>query len=645
MGNRLDTSALLKESGHLANIGRFGEAGKLILSRLGITAEDAGLLPQAGRKIAYLAATYFAKAGDTRTAVALFTALGERNRAAELLEKVGDLIGAKALRDDRSLGPKKGSQNFQRKVVGGEVVSLFTAQKLESEGKTDQAIRAYFGLRRYADAARLLRASGRIADAAKMYAEGGKAYEAAVCYIELGDTGKGLDNLVRVPRNDPRYRKAALNAVRVAAKLNVLSFELENFLSEFLRTGPKDGKEIEAFFHLSRLYQQHNLLQNAKETLSKILAVQPDNKSAALELEKVEQFSQVSSAVYEKIKAQDASFIEGSRKESLKPSDQLMDLPPLPDLPPVPNITGISLPAVEANTAMPSQGPADPPAAEDMFVVGNVIANRYLLNAEIGRGGMAVVFKAFDQELEEDIAIKVFLQQILDPRLQEESIARFKQELKLSRQLTHQNIIRLYDIGLLKGHRYLTMELLDGGDLESLLGAPLDFGLGLSYLMQACAGLHMAHEIGVVHRDIKPENLFITKGHLLKVMDFGIAKATFKQGLTMEGMTAGTPQYMAPEQISSFSEVTAAADLYSLGLVAYKMFTGTLPFDHDELAKLLMMQLNEPPASPREHNPNIPEDLEKLILRLLEKDPDNRFRNARELAGYLQRIRARYRRG
>jgi tetratricopeptide (TPR) repeat protein len=639
-----------------ANVGRFGDAGRLILSGLGITPEDVGLLSPDGKKLAYLAATYFTKAGDTPMAVEMFVALGERNRAAALLEQSGDLIGARRLRENTSLGhPSAAVRDRQSKAVGGKAVSLFSAQRLEKEGNIDLAIKTYFALKRYSDAARLLRQLGRTAEAADMYAEGGMAYEAAACYLEVEDTGKGLDNLVRVSRNDPRYRKAAQHAARLGVNLNVLSFELENFLAELIRTGPKDAQEEETFLRLSTLYEKQNLLENAKETLTKILKRDPAHKEASKRLEKLERSSRASPAVYEKIKEQDESFMGAKKKASNKPPGQLREMPPLPDLPPVPNITGLTVKESPTKDAVASTmatvySPTHPEVGtpqreEETFEVGRTIQNRYRLDEEIGRGGMAVVFRAHDNELEEDIAIKLFLQQILDPRVQEESIARFKQELKLSRQLTHQNIIRLYDIGLLKGHRYITMELLEGSDLESMLGRPLDFALGLGYLVQAAAGLQAAHDKGVVHRDIKPENLFITTGHLVKVMDFGIAKNTYKQGLTMEGMTAGTPQYMAPEQISAFSEVTASADLYSLGLVAYKMFTGTLPFDHDELGKLMMMQLNETPAPPRDHNPDIPEELERIILKLLEKDPNRRFTSARELAGHLQKLRARYRRG
>ena len=304
-------------------------------------------------------------------------------------------------------------------------------------------------------------------------------------------------------------------------------------------------------------------------------------------------------------------------------------------------------PAVDATLAMPSPVGATETTGGDKaeavdkgeaFAVGNTIAGRYRLDAELGQGGMAIVYRAHDLELEEDIALKVFLQQVLDPKMQEESLGRFKQELKLSRQLTHPNIIRLYDIGLYHGHRYISMELLRGSVLEDLLDKPMEFERGMGYLVQACVGLQAAHDKGVVHRDIKPDNLFVTTEGTVKVMDFGIAKNTAGRGLTIAGMTAGTPEYMAPEQISGFSSVTGAADMYSLGMIAYRMFTGRVAFEHEELTPLLMMHLQVPPKPPRQLNPQIPEELEKTILKLLAKKPEERFRSCNELGRHLTEL-------
>ncbi|MCP4680665.1 MAG: serine/threonine protein kinase [Deltaproteobacteria bacterium] len=645
----------------LANAGKPGDAGKLLLGQLKVKPGQVHTLDTRRRKIAYLAATYMAKSDLKDVAVEIFVELGERDRAADILERAGDLIGAQRIRKKGTSAQQSVNPVAARGMaVGGAAVSKLSAERLEREGKPDLAIKAYFQLKMFGEAGRILRSLGRTAEAANMYAEGGMPFEAAQCYLELGDTGKGLDNLIRVPRSDDRYRAAAGSAVRVACDLNILSFQLEHFLTAFVASGPADESEFDTFYLLSRLYEQHNLLENAREALEKIVVINPGYRDTAVRLEKMKEQTKGSAAAYEKIREQEASF-RGERRIGT-PGPKTIGLPPvpeIPDLPPVPKITGLNVQgdsgpqaaqgvaatmAVVGQDAPPTRAAAPRPSAEQAFVVGNTIAERYLLDSELGRGGMAVVFKARDLELEDDIALKVFLQQVLDPKTQEESLARFKQELKLSRQLNHTNIIRLYDIGLHYGHRYISMELLKGNVMEDLLEEKMDFARGLAYLIQACAGLQAAHDKGVVHRDIKPDNLFVTSEEEVKVMDFGIAKNTYVRGLTMEGMTAGTPEYMAPEQISGFSSVTPAADQYSLGLIAYRMFTGQLAFEHEELTPLLVMHLHEPPRPPSALNPEISPELEKVILKLLAKKPEERFKSCQDLAQHLKRLQSTVRR-
>jgi serine/threonine-protein kinase len=249
---------------------------------------------------------------------------------------------------------------------------------------------------------------------------------------------------------------------------------------------------------------------------------------------------------------------------------------------------------------------------------------------------MADVYKVFDAELGEMVAMKLFTVRN-DPGL----IARFKQEVSLSRKLAHPNVVRLYDIGDHEGFKFLTMELLDGSDLAAMInGRPMDIRRGLNYLVQACMGLAVAHEAGVVHRDIKPDNFFVTKKNdQLKVMDFGIAKGhESAQKLTVAGFVAGTPSYMSPEQINNFAAVDHRTDLYALGVVAFEMFTGHCPFDAPDTMPLLMKHLNEAPPSPRASNPAIPPQLEAVVMRLLEKDPNNRIQTCRDLEAYLRAI-------
>ncbi|OGQ20093.1 MAG: hypothetical protein A2138_24110, partial [Deltaproteobacteria bacterium RBG_16_71_12] len=282
------------------------------------------------------------------------------------------------------------------------------------------------------------------------------------------------------------------------------------------------------------------------------------------------------------------------------------------------------------------------PAAEaavaiaESFAPGVVLAKRYRLDELIGRGGMSLVYRATDLELQDTVALKIFTQPT-----NEDALARFKQEVLLARQLIHRHVVRVYDIGTALGARFLTMELLLGEDMHTKLTQGLSLRDGIDYLTQACAGLEAAHQVGVIHRDIKPENLFVTRENVVKVTDFGIAKATFQKGLTVAGMVVGTPEYMAPEQAHGHMEVTPRADLYSIGVILYFLCTRTLPFRHSELVPLLLMHVNDPPELPRLRNPALHADVEQLVLELLAKDPAARPPSARALGERLIELRLR----
>jgi serine/threonine-protein kinase len=247
---------------------------------------------------------------------------------------------------------------------------------------------------------------------------------------------------------------------------------------------------------------------------------------------------------------------------------------------------------------------------------------------------MATVYQAQDLELSESVALKMFRPMPQD----EEGIARFRQELKVSRRLIHPNITRLYDIGVHQGQRYISMELLLGHSLERLCGTRWPVRRGIDCLVQVCEGLTAAHAQGVIHRDIKPGNLFLTREGIAKIMDFGIARERAAPGVTQAGMIVGTPEYLSPEQISG-AEAGDASDLYALGVVAYEMFTGRKPFVHDDLVPLLQMHLVTPPEPPRRHAPQLPAALETVILTLLRKDPRDRYPSARAAAEALIAIR------
>ena len=272
--------------------------------------------------------------------------------------------------------------------------------------------------------------------------------------------------------------------------------------------------------------------------------------------------------------------------------------------------------------------------------VGSTLSNRYRLDALLGEGGTAAVFKAFDLEINQDVALKIFRPST--PAESEQLLARFKLELALSRQLAHPNVIRLFDLGSHEGWRFLTMELLEGRDLAQVLGdpgKPLPLLEGLVLLEQFCDALQFVHEQGVVHRDIKPQNVFITTAGQVKLMDFGIAKKQQSGGVTVAGMVLGTPSFISPEQIKSFSKVGHTSDIYSLGATAYAVFTGSPPFTHPELLGLLMAHAHEQPRPMRDLNPGVPAELDAIILRMLEKDPAKRPQTAGEVGEALRALR------
>jgi hypothetical protein len=274
---------------------------------------------------------------------------------------------------------------------------------------------------------------------------------------------------------------------------------------------------------------------------------------------------------------------------------------------------------------------------ESAYEPGLVIAGRYELGPIIGRGGMARVFRAQDLELGAPIAVKVF-DRMDDPTL----LQRFKQELLLSRQISHPNVLRIFDIGTHAEQKYLTMELLVGQDLKERLASPIALSESLDLLIQVCRGLEAAHAAGVVHRDIKPQNLFLTGARVVKIMDFGIARLQQASRLTNPGTGVGTPEYMAPEQIKDSHGVSAATDLYALGVTAYRMCTGRVPFQDKNLALLLKKQLQDEPPPPRSINPRLPPQLEQIIVKLLAKDPAARYQSAGTVGEALLAVRARF---
>jgi serine/threonine-protein kinase len=278
-----------------------------------------------------------------------------------------------------------------------------------------------------------------------------------------------------------------------------------------------------------------------------------------------------------------------------------------------------------------------PAVADASLKDGDRFADRYEIRAAIGAGGMGSVYRAFDRELEEDVAIKMLKPALMTDRT---LVERFKQEIRLARRISHPNVVRTHDLGEWNGMYYLTMELVEGITVRDLIDSRGQLGVSAALAIgtQVAQALTVAHEQGVIHRDVKPQNLLLDASGVLKVMDFGVARLTEgKSTLTEVGLAVGTPAYMSPEQLLA-ETLDARSDLYSVGVVLFECLTGSLPFDADSPVSLIARMLNEEARAPVELNRDVPPALSSLVLSLLAKKPDDRVRSAEELGKRLAEI-------
>jgi eukaryotic-like serine/threonine-protein kinase len=268
-------------------------------------------------------------------------------------------------------------------------------------------------------------------------------------------------------------------------------------------------------------------------------------------------------------------------------------------------------------------------------LIGTVFDGRYRIIRKLGAGGMADVYLAEDQELGRRVAIKI----LNDRHAADDSfIERFRREAKNAAGLSHPNIVSIYDRGEAEGTYYIAMEYLDGRSLKELIvgRGPAPVKTAIDYARQVLAAVGFAHKHGIVHRDIKPHNVLVGPEGRLKVTDFGIARSGASQ-MTEVGSIIGTAQYLSPEQARG-AQVDQTSDLYSVGVVLYEMLTGQVPFTGDTPLEIAMKHLSEVPRPPSELRPEVPHDLDSVVLRALAKDPSERYQSADEMDADLARV-------
>lgn len=261
---------------------------------------------------------------------------------------------------------------------------------------------------------------------------------------------------------------------------------------------------------------------------------------------------------------------------------------------------------------------------------------RYEIIETLGRGSMGIVYKALDPLIDRLVAIKAIDLSVLTEEEKARYEARFYQEAKAAGRLSHPNLVTIHDLGETGDIAYIAMEYLEGHDLEHEKHVTVDEALNIA--IQAAAGLHFAHEHGVVHRDIKPSNIMLLKSNLVKVCDFGIARMASSLLHTRTGIILGSPMYMSPEQVQG-GTVDRRSDIFSLGVVLHEMLAGTPPFSGDSAASVMYNIVNQPSAKPSAANPDVPEMLDNIVERCLAKKTAERYQTAAELEHDLRLCR------
>jgi predicted Ser/Thr protein kinase len=451
----------------------------------------------------------------------------------------------------------------------------------EKRGQLKEAAQAYVQAEEYRRAADCYARASEMVRAADCFEKAGDAYHAAVAYAHASRFADAIRLCQRVREDDEHWDQSR-------ALLGRCFYELHDYahcaaaLDNFLMGKRVASDNMEYFYMLALAYEQLGKLDESRDLLYKIRTVRTEFRDVA------QRISNISSRI------------------SMRQSEGSAPFQPSP---------------AAANPQM-------------MRMVEDNVGSRYQLERELGRGGMGVVYLARDTQLDRPVALK-FLGSLVDDS--EEYRERFIREAKAAAKVSHPNIISIYDISASAGKAYIAMEYVEGPNLHRYVSGKSDKRLSpreaVNIVTQACAALHAIHEVGVTHRDLKPDNILLSKGGLVKLTDFGLAKAEDAR-ITQSNMIMGTPCYMAPEQARG-DEADARSDIYAMGLLLYEALTGQVVFKDGDV---LTRQQIETPPPPSSKVPEIPPALDAIIMKCIQKRPDARFQTAKDLQNALRQL-------
>lgn len=631
-GHTLKAAKILMKEGDFGNAASFyAEKGKFVeaakaYERSGLIAKAAGVYAKAGSFSASMEAykNYFSNPKDTAAAqlVAadecikiLDTEPGKSKVPPEHRKALAPLLAAQfetAKRYDHAAALYKEVGNFDR---AGEVYLL--AGKLEEAanckrqaGKEKEAAqiagRFHQAKGNWRESATAYAQAGDFLNAGEMFARAsdavrsgecferaGEFYRAGVAYARAARFEAAIKVLQKLPENHANFDQSRALLGRCFYELHDYAHcaaALENHL-----TGKRvDTSNTEYFYMWALALEQLGKLDDSRDILLKIRTVNVGFKDVATRLSSIS--SRISMA------AQSGQNIVGAATVYT----------------PQPGASGPGAAAAVATQVMQS--------------VESNLGGRYVLEKELGRGGMGVVYLAKDSQLERPVALK-FLGNLVDSS--EEFRQRFVREARTAAKISHPNIIAIYDISASVGKAYIAMEYIDGPSLHKYLSGKggLKPKEAINVIVQACSALAAIHEAGIIHRDIKPDNMLIAKGGLIKLTDFGLAKADDSR-MTRTGVVMGTPSYMAPEQVLG-KDADARSDIYSMGLVTYECLTGETVFIGQDV---LERQLKETPPPPSEKVEGVPAELDAVIMKSIAKDPGDRYQTVRELIAALRAV-------